>query len=725
MLSRSSSANSLTVLNRLFLILLITALIIVMTVGSVWPSSAFADSGTVLSVESTQVYQGFPINVTAKADGDAWVGIYPTEWMDDPNTFNFNSSSKAEGGNDGYMSVYWYYVKDHYGTSFNIKSGESNVSGSKVSPYKGIPEGEYYVVLFKDGGYTLDKYVKIKVVTNTAGSSELSLKTEGNKRDFGPGEPVNVIATGPDDAWVGLYPASQTIYAGDHPSISWYWVADANGAPYDIKGNTYLSTGKYKIVLFSNSGYDVWGEPIEVTIRDIDTSKTVFTLKLSEGTNYGGGYKENEKILTTVTANGEPGNSWLGIYPGTFDKDTDFSAQRSIYWYYIKDFNGKEIDPTVSATVNHDRIEYFGLPNGDYTIVVFGDGGYNDKRVVVNVRKDKAIKDIVIEKEPTCRTMGKRVIYYEDGTTSEDVDPSSGLIPALGHSWGSYKYDAATKTHHATCSRNTSHTKTEACTFNEGVLTIKITKSAPGKMTYTCRVCGGQYSVDVYPKKGETYTSGKAKYTITGASTVQYIKSNASKTAKTITVPASITLAGKTYKVTSVKSGAFKDQTKAAVKLGKNVKSAPEKVTYKAGSGDTLAGYRIIGTGTVTYYRALASKSAKTLTVPKTVKLGTKTYKVVQISPNAFKGYNKVTKINVGANVKTIKAKAFYGPKKLTTVVIKTTKLTEANVKNSLKGSKIKTLKISLGKAATNKKYTKTYSKIFTKNNAGKAVTLK
>ena len=426
-----------------------------------------------------------------------------------------------------------------------------------------------------------------------------------------------------------------------------------------------------------------------------------------------------------MTADGEPGNSWLGIYPGTFDKDTDFSAQRSIYWYYIKDFNGKTVDPTAVATRNPDRNEYFGLPNGDYTFVVFGDGGYRDKRQIINVRKDKAIKDIVIEKEPTCRTMGKRVIYYEDGTTSEDIDPSAGLIPALGHNWGSYKYDASTRTHHATCSRNSSHVKTEACSFDAGTLTRKITLAAPGKMTYTCKLCGGQYTEDVFPAIGETYKSGKANYEVTSSNEVKYVKSLAKKTVKSITVPDTIKIAGKTYKVTSVKSGAFKDQPNASVKLGKNVKSAPKKVTYKAGTGTTLAGYRIIGDGTVTYYKSLAAKSRKSLKVPNTIKLGTTTYKVTRISAKAFNGYSKTTKVTIGTNVDTIKAKAFYGAKKLKTLVIKTKKLKKANVKNSLKSSKVTDITISIGSSKVNKTYIKSYKKIFTKTNAGKAVTLK
>lgn len=52
-------------------------------------------------------------------------------------------------------------------------------------------------------------------------------------------------------------------------------------------------------------------------------------------------------------------------------------------------------------------------------------------------------------------------------------------------------------------------------------------------------------------------------------------------------------------------------------------------------------------------------------------------------------------------------------------------KLGKAGVKKSLLGSKIKIVKVKVGKKAVNKKYIKRYRKIFTKKNAGKKVTVK
>jgi hypothetical protein len=46
-------------------------------------------------------------------------------------------------------------------------------------------------------------------------------------------------------------------------------------------------------------------------------------------------------------------------------------------------------------------------------------------------------------------------------------------------------------------------------------------------------------------------------------------------------------------------------------------------------------------------------------------------------------------------------------------------------VKQSLKKSKVKTIKVNAGKKKVNKKFIKKYKKIFTKKNAGKKVKVK
>ena len=63
-------------------------------------------------------------------------------------------------------------------------------------------------------------------------------------------------------------------------------------------------------------------------------------------------------------------------------------------------------------------------------------------------------------------------------------------------------------------------------------------------------------------------------------------------------------------------------------------------------------------------------KTVKKITVPATVKVSGKTYKVTAVSANAFKGCKKLTSVTIGKNVTSIGKKAFYKCSKLKTVII-------------------------------------------------------
>lgn len=124
---------------------------------------------------------------------------------------------------------------------------------------------------------------------------------------------------------------------------------------------------------------------------------------------------------------------------------------------------------------------------------------------------------------------------------------------------------------------------------------------------------------------------------------------------------------------------------------------------------------------TVTFTKA---KNTKAVTVPATVKLADgKTYKVTQIGAKAFTG-KKIRTITISKNVKAIKANALKSSK-ATKLVIKTKTLTKSSVKNSLKGSAVKTIQVKVGTKSENKKYIKKYKTFFAKNNSGKKVTVK
>ena len=120
-------------------------------------------------------------------------------------------------------------------------------------------------------------------------------------------------------------------------------------------------------------------------------------------------------------------------------------------------------------------------------------------------------------------------------------------------------------------------------------------------------------------------------------------------------------------------------------------------------------------------YTAAPNKSS--VTVPAEVTINGTDFKVTQVGTKAFKG-KKIKKVTLGSNILTIKAKAFKGSN-VTKVIIKTKLLRKTKIKMCLKGSKVKTVQIKVGNKKTNKKYVKTYKKIFTKKIVGAKVKIK
>ena len=89
------------------------------------------------------------------------------------------------------------------------------------------------------------------------------------------------------------------------------------------------------------------------------------------------------------------------------------------------------------------------------------------------------------------------------------------------------------------------------------------------------------------------------------------------------------------------------------------------------------------------------AKSKKSVTIPATVVIDSKTVKVTQIAANAFAKDNKLTKVVIGKNVKKINASAFANCKKLTSVVFKGTSVATIG-KNAFAGDvKLKGIDLS------------------------------
>ncbi len=195
---------------------------------------------------------------------------------------------------------------------------------------------------------------------------------------------------------------------------------------------------------------------------------------------------------------------------------------------------------------------------------------------------------------------------------------------------------------------------------------------------------------------------------------------------------------------------------KGAPGLGETVEKDGLKYEVTNPSTDGTGTFKLIG----------AKDPVGSLVIPSAVVLNGSSYKVNRIGTDAFRGDQTLTYVYIGANILRIDANAFYdcsnlatvsgganlrtigscafarcpklktfvitskalymiGPKafyadsRLKTVYIKkTTKLTKSGVKNSLKGSKVKTVKVRKSKI-------RKYKKIFKKSNSGRKVKVK
>ena len=172
------------------------------------------------------------------------------------------------------------------------------------------------------------------------------------------------------------------------------------------------------------------------------------------------------------------------------------------------------------------------------------------------------------------------------------------------------------------------------------------------------------------PAVGDTFTVTGLKYLLTAETTVSFTGLEKAKSLATVTVPATVTYANTTYKVTEIAAKAlYKDTKVTTLSIGKNVKTIGKSAFASCSKLKTVK-----GGAAVTAIGDIAFSGCKVLkTFPALSRLKT-------IGANAFKGCVKITKFTLGAAVKKIGKNAFNGCKALKAVTVKTTKLTGSNV---------------------------------------------
>lgn len=120
---------------------------------------------------------------------------------------------------------------------------------------------------------------------------------------------------------------------------------------------------------------------------------------------------------------------------------------------------------------------------------------------------------------------------------------------------------------------------------------------------------------------------------------------------------------------------------KFRITVQKNAVYTVSRLKYKISNAGTS------GKGTVVFTGATDKAARKTLTIPTTVKIGGKSFRVTAIGTSAMSGAKKLTTVKIGANIMTVGAKAFCGCSKLSNVTIFSTKLTTAKTgANAFKG---------------------------------------
>ena len=291
-----------------------------------------------------------------------------------------------------------------------------------------------------------------------------------------------------------------------------------------------------------------------------------------------------------------------------------------------------------------------GISEGDTTISASLYGLTAHQTAAVKVHNcENHWDDGKITTPPTCTKTG--VKQYTCTICSETKTEE---IAALGHDYSSdWTIDTAaacetvgSKSHHCTrCDSKKDITEIPASgkhTWNNGIITKPATIAEEGVKTYTCTVCG-----------------------VTRTETIAKLPMPTVTPVPTATPTPAITSAPTVTPTPSVSVG-----TKITDKKTGNI----YKVTSSRSSSQTVA--------------FIGNKVKTSVTIPTTIKIKGATYKVTEISTNAFKNNRKLKKVVIGQNIVRIGKNAFYGCKKLTSITIKSSRLTLKNIgKNAFKNT--------------------------------------
>ena len=337
--------------------------------------------------------------------------------------------------------------------------------------------------------------------------------------------------------------------------------------------------------------------------------------------------------------------------------------------------------------------------------------------------------DGAITTEPTCTDEGVKTF-----TCNACGKTRTEAVAALGHNYSSdWTIDTAaacetvgSKSHHCTrCDSKNDVTDIPASGhfWNDGAITTKPTCTDEGVKTFTCNSCG-KTRTEAVAALGHNYSSD---WTIDTAATCSAIGSKSHHCTRcdskkditeipasgkhtwnngVITKPATIAEEGiKTY--TCTVCGVTRTETIAKLPMPTATPVPTATPTPAITSAPTVTptpsvsvGTKIVDKKTGSIYKVTSSSSSSrtvafvgnkvkaSVTIPTSIKIKGATYKVTEISASAFKNNRKLKKVVIGQNIVKIGKNAFYGCKNLTSITIKSSRLTLKNIgKNAFKNT--------------------------------------
>lgn len=542
---------------------------------------------------------------------------------------------------------------DEYTVSYKKISDQSNIVANVSN---GVITTAYDTSYSKAGTAEIAVNVTIKdSAVNYYADSELSHSVNVTLTKYVKGTNITITSDADDFAWdasAGEYKV--TLYKGEKiwidaklndgsTDVIDYKVAEGGEEIAACDGITISALGKGSTIITASTGKGATTKRIAVTV--LPTTRLELT-----------GTEAYEKVF---------GDSAFTLDVAL--KDAALESKLSALRYV-------SADPEVAAVDETGKVTITGC--GETTITVTS---YTEERaytsdeyvVIIKVKAPhtKHIKDNGTRVEPTCEKNGS--ITYRCTECNEIVDTEE--LKATGHRWdeGQVTTQPTTKTEGVktyTCSV-CKKTKTESI--------AKLEEPAPANPTPVTPTAPEKPTVKPI-KKGDVVSddskAAKVQVISTSKKTVAY-KAPVNKKAKTVSIPATVKIRGKKYKVTQIAEGAFKNNKKVTkVTIGSNV----SKISKNAFSG---------------------AAKLKTITIGKNV---------TEIGANAFKGCKVLTGITLPAKTTKIGDQAFSGCKKLKTITIKSSKITSKKLsKNAFKGiTKVTTIKVP-------KKKVSSYQKLF------------